>query len=356
MSVVGFGRIIGASHGSPLDPTWFGDGSDGVGVINGLVQIPVEEDVGHILLKYKSLRINESGILTPAARCAGMTILVQGDCVINGTIDLDKMAPRYSEDTELAIQTTGEDANIIQLTAGEVGGDGGNGNKGYATGVGGLGGNGFWCGGGYGGGGGSWFKKVVTGDWEMQNETVSQQRNGYDSEPRPPFWVEWPPHGGYGAGGKYSRFTQEGAGPGGGGSYHNLTTTYRFANGENSASGYYQSDSGSEYTVPGVDGDAYGGGALWLVVGGTLTINGSITARGGNGGGGYSGGGGGGGGLIMLVSHKGLYNNGSILLTGGTGGAARDYNLPRPTRNGYAGSDGTLLTGGIDKDGTVTWD
>lgn len=343
MSIAGFSRVIGASAGGLIRNTpWFGDGSDGIAVVAGLAEVPVTEDSGHIFLQYKTLRIKSGGLLKPKARCAGMTILVQGDCTIEagGEINMDKMAPRLSADTETAIQTTGADAHIIALTQGYTGGNAGNG-AGYGSARGGYGGIGFWCGGGYGGGGASYRRRVVSGVWTDQNQDEETVRNGGDSEPRPPITVSWPPINGYGAGGYFGNFPN-GEGPGGGGGFRESITEYGYMNGVDSMNGYVITSDKTNATG-GMNGDAYGGGALWLVVGGRLSVSGMISACGGNGADGFRGGGGAGGGLIALFSHKAVFVNGIVSAEGGLAG-----NLASP------GNPGTILRGRIALDGTVT--
>jgi hypothetical protein len=64
-----------------------------------------------------------------------------------------------------------------------------------------------------------------------------------------------------------------------------------------------------------------GGGAILIASTGTITINGSITARGGGGNSGNAGGGGGSGGAVRLISNT-LTGSGTVNVTGGNGGGA----------------------------------
>ena len=230
----------------PTSP-WFGDGSDGEMVITADYPIEVQEDIGHIFKQYTSLHIQSGGTLRPSARCAGMVILVQGDCTIDagGSINMDKMAPRRSDDTEAAILTTGPSAPWLQKISGLVGGAGGKGGNSYAsgetgsptyTGNGGSGGEGHAFGGGYGGGG--------AGAASESNMAATATKGG-SSTPRPDVSLTWPYPGsnragnyGAGGGGWYSSSPTGGSAPGGGG-----------------ASRSYNSGSSN-----GSSGDAYGGG------------------------------------------------------------------------------------------------
>lgn len=318
----------------PTSP-WFGDGSDGELVITADYPIEVQEDIGHIFKQYTSLHIQSGGTLRPSARCAGMVILVQGDCTIDagGSINMDKMAPRRSDDTEAAILTTGPSAPWLQKISGLVGGAGGNGGDSQGggdasgsamfRGKGGAGGQGHSFGGGYGGGG--------AGAYSSTSETGGI-RNGGASNPRPLASISWPVagtagNGENGSGGGGFPSAVGGASPGGGGAA------------SSSRSG---SSNGSA-------GDAYGGGMFMLAVGGTLTVNGNVTANGGSGGDGgalrgrqRSGGGGGGGGGLVAIYYKNVnVLQGSISVSGGSGGSG-GY------QNGTNGSTGTTRISQVD--------
>lgn len=67
----------------------FGDGSDGVLNTTSNVIIPVaQQDVTTVIKNYKSLTINAGHTMSLASRCRGLIIYVDGDVVINGTIDV----------------------------------------------------------------------------------------------------------------------------------------------------------------------------------------------------------------------------------------------------------------------------
>lgn len=108
----------------------------------------------------------------------------------------------------------------------------------------------------------------------------------------------------------------------------------------------------------GKNGDAYGGGALFLFVKGNVVINstGTISADGGNGAAGVyvynkyesaTGGGGAGGGGIIAIVYGGTYtNNGSVHANGGHGGV-RGAAIGHTT-NGADGSIGTVFISSFD--------
>ena len=228
----------------PENEEYFGDGSDGdLHIASGeTYTVDIVEDAQSAILNLKSLTIDEGGTLTTSGRCQGLFIKVSGDCTINGTINMDKKAPLEAvNDAELAANP------CIVLCGNLVGGTGGTGGKKIesqssgTTYYGGAGGPGYVFGGGSGGGG------------------AGRSSNGSNGT-RAPVGVQWPytstttPM--YGSGGRGGG--TPGAAPGGGGSA-------RTRNGNN--------------------GDAYGGGAIYLMVNGDLTIGstGLLTANGGTG-------------------------------------------------------------------------
>ena len=336
---VGCAYVRGAATGA-VGAGYFGDGSDGDVVITGDTPLDVQEDTGQIIKQYKSLTVNAGATLRPAHRCNGMILLVQEDCTIAGKISVSKCAPLLNEAEEQC-----QNESHIRLCGALVGGNGGKGGNGRRGGAqGGVGGNGFAFGGGYGGGG--------AGDPADRGVSAA----GGPSEPRPPKGITWPctTNSQYGAGGQgglerssypYGGTADGGAAPGGSGG------TYYVAQ-------FVEGDPHGE--VNGLAGDAYGGGALWIFVGGQLKIEstGEIEADGGigastannsygdtNGNPGL--GGSGGGGIIALV-HTGNYvNSGTVHANGGAAApppayATGTFEWPSGSR-GAAGSIGTVL-------------
>ena len=55
--------------------------------------IPNIQDGGPVILRYRNLTINSGITLTPQYRCKGMIIIVNGDCVIDGTISMSSRGP-----------------------------------------------------------------------------------------------------------------------------------------------------------------------------------------------------------------------------------------------------------------------
>lgn len=335
---------------STSSSSWFGDGSDGDLVISADTPISVTEDTGHIFLQYRSIHIASGGVLRPSNRCAGMVVLCQGDCTIDtgGSINLDKMAPRRSETTENIILTSGISAPWLQKISSLTGGAGGDGAAADFGGKGGAGGSGHRFGGGYGGGGGG-MSYIRTGEEEISVSGIGGA--GGDSEPRPPATITWPYPGVVGSG-KY------GSG-GGSGTWDRLEVSMKGGAAPGGSGGIafsfsFSGQSGTIYSSNGLPGDAYGGGLLLLVVGGNLTVNGIISANGGDGadapdtdpwtpdGEGYGGGGGGGGGGILALLYAGYLSlGGNLLANGGQCGAS--------SKKGGNGAVGTVQVTKVDK-------
>lgn len=349
----GLSKIIGSSSGSGAMRAWYGDGSDGDLVLtdNQTLELDVLPDEGQIFKQYKSLTIPAGAVLKPAHRCNGAIIVVQGDLVLSGTISVDKCAPLLNANESLHSQS-----KYIALCGGLIGGNGGAGGRanhsesaGVYPGQPGTGGLGFVFGGGYGGGSG------CDQDWGGS----SANRNGGSGEPRPPVGTSMP----YPAPRIHNQATLYGAG---GSGFHQYGTAYG-GGGPGGSGGAYEwrstdpTTSGDLQVANGKDGDAYGGGALFLFVKGDVIINstGIISADGGNGAAGVSvynqgvsatGGGGAGGGGIIAIVYGGTYtNNGSVHANGGHGGTRGTYgSYTVNTTNGADGSIGTVFISSFD--------
>lgn len=349
----GLSKIIGSSSGSGAMRAWYGDGSDGDLVLtdNQTLELDVSPDEGQIFQQYKSLTIPAGTVLKPAHRCNGTIIVIQGDLVLSGTISVDKCAPLLNANESLHSQS-----KYIALCGGLIGGNGGAGGRanhsesaGVYPGQPGTGGLGFVFGGGYGGGSG------CDQDWGGS----SANRNGGSGEPRPPVGTSMP----YPAPRIHNQATLYGAG---GSGFHQYGTAYG-GGGPGGSGGAYEwrstdpTTSGDLQVANGKDGDAYGGGALFLFVKGDVIINstGIISADGGNGAAGVSvynqgvsatGGGGAGGGGIIAIVYGGTYtNNGSVHANGGHGGTRGTYgSYTVNTTNGADGSIGTVFISSFD--------
>lgn len=375
----------------------FGDGSDGDLVVpaNTTMEWDVKEDIGRIYKQYNSLTLEEGSTLKPKHRCNGAIILVKGDCIIRGQIDMNRCAPLLNDYENETLND-----RHVKLMGVLKGGNGGKGGAGYWTvftnkfsaptdadrisAFGGAGGAGHRLGGGFGGGGagGNRYKSDIASYIPFPEYEIP----GGDSEPRPSFGITWPckTNGAYGAGGAAYYYYEHsndadsdwylgmngevngGAAPGGSGGTNDAQQT----------SASFLTSSGSYYGYSGLAGMAYGGGAIWLYVGGNLVIEktGSITSNGGAGArlrtttdklynatsksiyttntkfGGC--GGSGGGGIIAIVYGGNYTNDGEVVADGahgvtmdsqfGFGSNVTTYQEACPLGAGTAGSIGTV--------------
>lgn len=367
---------INSLSSPPLSNALFGNGSDGALTVakNKTTTLDVVEDTGQIIKQYTSLTIEEGATLKPAHRCNGTIILVNGDCTINGTLSVDKCSP-LENDAESDCYNNANIA-VCGFLEGGAGGTGGDGYQlpvgqkynsetekfelfdGEICGTGGTGTEGHVFGGGYGGGGaGSRFETTYT-DYVANGKTDSQgfpyfdsvtkqhgsgNPNGGSYSTRPYKGMTWPNTTSceYGAGGQgqddYVKKVWGTIETSPGSNVFNEGVTDKYAIPMSSNGGASPGGSGGSFyateSLNGTAGDAYGGGALWLFVKGTLTIgaNGKITANGGKGGviaptdgqyiesmSGYPGSGGsGGGGIIALVYGTDYVNKGTVEARGG---------------------------------------
>ncbi len=67
---------------------WFGDGTLGDVVISADTALAATADGDMVVANYKSLTVNAGKTLSVANRCRGALIYVQGDCVISGTLTM----------------------------------------------------------------------------------------------------------------------------------------------------------------------------------------------------------------------------------------------------------------------------
>lgn len=195
-----------------------------------------------------------------------LTILASGDVVIAGTITVDGKA--------------GNNATFVGGLGGPGGGTGGTGGYGFDSSYSGVSGD------GPGGGGGG-----------MGSSTTAAPGGGGG--------------GGYGTAGLAG---QSGSVAGQAGPKFGATTVLPLTGGSGGGGG-----AATNNTRGG--GGGGGGGAILIASSGTITINGSITARGGSGGIGAAGAGGGAGGAIRLIANT-MAGTGNLRADGGSQGGA----------------------------------
>ena len=346
MPIISNFPALGGGTPGPDYSSWFGTGEDGDFTVSTDVALPVALDSGQIIKQYNNLTITSTGALHPANRCNGMILLVKGDLTVDGTIHVDKCAPLLNDNEELAAQEQ-HVALCGELTGGR-GGNGGNGGTGKhlvndtdprpQVGAPGTGGAGFRFGGGFGAGSGG-------GASSSGYAGANGDRAPYGTPI--PFMPSDNRTGQYGSGGG------SGYGPGGGGPGGSGSVGISYAN------------------TQGNSGDAIGGGALFIFVGGKVRINGTAAIRssGGNGAmgvgnGAYNttsgyrwvyaiatgGGGGGGGGIVAIVHTGDIINSGAVTALGGSGGKGISYtkeygswDATATSSDGAKGSTGTVL-------------
>lgn len=311
--------LILAGGGGTSAPAIFGDGSDGAGLFStDTTWDAPTEDTGMIEKNFESLIISEGVTVSAGNRNCGMIVRVKGDCTINGTL-ANLLAPKTLLDSD-NVDFSGWPLSMLSGTAGD-GGDGGGGGDGSTTG--GAGQTGRFYGGGYsGGGGGGYYGTTVGGNGGSSanittgvTEIFVGGRTRYEG-------TYWDGQYGGGGAGRYSGNTLISGGSGAG------------------ASGT------ANYVGSGGAGN-YGGGVIILLVGGNLTISGTINCSGNTGGAGGNmqesyttknggSGGGGGGGRIFICYRKKIANNGTLNVAGGTGGT-----VGFDATAGSSGTDGT---------------
>lgn len=322
----------------------FGDGSDGVGLFSANTTWEAEtEDTGMIVKNFESLTISEGVTVSAGNRNCGMIIRVKGDCTIAGGL-VNKLSCKTLLDSD-GVDFSVYPASMLNGKAGD-GGNGGDGaahSGGSKTARGGAGGTGmvgrFYGGGWSAGGGGAGYlfngnylnHGGAGGDATNINTTVADADLFVAGAGKNPGSTEATGNAGKngGAGAAFLNYGSLAVGPGG------------------------SPSDVSNYSGPTHGGNGnYGGGVIILLVGGNLTITGTIDCSGGDGGHGGNktgtnastinnfpsgGGAGGGGGGRIFICHKGdISNSGTLNVNGGAGGEAGTA--------GYRGSPGNAGT------------
>lgn len=320
-----------------------------------------------VIADYASFKLNEDHVLTTENAFRVLVIRSWGDIVIDGEINIDKRGgfpERYI--------TIGGQQYDLQGGDGGNGGDGGHGHISYAWGgAGGSANANEDCAGGRrggGGGGGAINAETQTGIWGSNGGDGGPKNTGVNPSMDP----QWGGEGGDPLGGKSQGGGVGSRGSGGGGAACEVPL-YNYdaygGRGGGSRDGGSGGGGGAVIVFSSASTDGgygspspgeYGGGALVLLAGGDIVINGQILARGGKGGdggegkitgsglaagaGGGGGGGGSGGGRVIIL-HRGDYTlNGNVVVTGGSGGTggASTGGTSRPSDSGYSGRVGSV--------------
>ena len=297
-------------------PEQFGDGSDGIGnITSNTVWNAPTEDTGMIIKNFESLTIAQNVTVSAGNRNCGMIIRVQGDCNIYGSL-VNKLSCKTLRDSD-NIDFSAYPKSMLTTVAGD-GGDGGTANDRtdnfglkYSGAPGGKGMPGRFYGGGWSGGGASGYRIINSGQKYYSTCMAGGDADIINTSIDNIFIGATAAKGQYGGGGGFN------ASP-------NCSTSFAGGNGPGGNGGYESGGAGN-----------IGGGVIILLVGGKLTITGTIDCSGGNGGNGgevYNGntfcpngvaalGGGGSGGGRIFICHKGdIENAGVTNISGGSHG------------------------------------
>jgi len=350
--------LLGAAAGGTSQ--YFGDGSDGALDTTGSVNLTVLNESGYdgdmVLAQYTTLDVNSGHTLSVDDQCRGMFIYVVGNCTIAGTLSMANKGCYCDPTTSGASDNSAVSSDGLRLPMLTSGGSdtleaadfagcgdaviaavenqkgiSGDGTIFKVAQVGSLGGSGANKGSGgnanrLSGGGGA-GNAGTTGA-----ATISTAGGG-----------------GGGASGRYCNAIANaggtggafsgGAGAGGTGCHDGggtcgssgIVGSYG-ATGRNATccgnQNQFSAGGGSGQTAgnkcaQGSDGSGGVGGLIWLVVGGDLTITGTVTcASSGGGGGGNAPGAGTGGGAAMILHAGTLSNSGTLTFSGGSGSGA----------------------------------
>lgn len=348
--------------------TYFGTGADGDVTISSNTSLTVLNKNGAydgdmVVRNYNNLTINSGVTLTTDQPCRGLLIYVKNNCTINGTLSMtargayanpsstggsdgqavDSNGLRFPFRAATGSDTITVSQNLLNgcgnaarnaiqnhvfpnrvLSIPRVGASGGAGANSGGNAPGSAGSNG--SAGETGGGGGGGVRNNVGGNGTAGTCFSGGSGGGgghYSPGATPDSGTAFGGPGGVGANGT-------GANEAGGGGAGNPGGNGGYTPGSGSAKGNDANSKGQDGT----------GGIIILIVGGTLTINGSIVANGSNGGRGldsyaaWAGGGASGGGSI-IAAYKTLVNNGTISTNGGTGGNFKSWD------NSSGGNGGT---------------
>ena len=381
--------VIGSSSSASgvFFGNYYGNGSDGAVVISADTQLVVPNKNGsydgdYVVKQYTSLTINSGTTLTTDQPCKGLFIYVQGNCTINGTLSMRGRGAAADPDSFLgangiryAVRTsagnsatlaasefTGCGSSIITAVANQPGtlgrrivqipkrtSNGGASVSGSISSN--IAGNAGSAGSNSGtdtlvlspGGGGSGGVYSDTNSCNSNGSGITSGRGGNATAFS----------GGTGGGGKMSGTGVSGAvpaqgndngGEGGEGGNGHCGGVHSTTAGVGNPGGWdqYGSINQSGYVQNRYRADSGTGGVVWLIVGGTLTINGTVDVRGvdntnynssRNTGGVYGGGGGSGGGLAILMYRQGYSLAGNVFINGGSGYTAVDAGAGAPGGN-----------------------
>lgn len=380
------GATSSMNHGSgsytSIQPgNYFGDGSDGAFTSSGNLSVNVSNTNGTydgdmVIKQYTSFNLQSGHTFSTAQACRGMLIYVQGDCTINGTIDMTARGPNADPTNTASWNNAGSDGNTVGANGLQIGllksgstdtftndGSGFNGcgtvARNAVASQSNLVGDGkvyTISRQGAGGGSGNHGNNTQAGN-NGSNGTGSNQTGGGGSGATSGSSANNAGNGSYGS--------CWGGGSGGAGT-HSTTGSNMHAVAWGGQAGYgdYGGNAGGAGNPGGAGNGTHGGtgengtgGLIIIICGGTISGNGIISANGKNGGNWNSdnsgGGGASGGGAILAL---GVTNNfsGTVQANGGVGTPNSGSSGSSSRAGGNGGVGYTLSEGGIASGGTVS--
>ena len=369
------------SYTSIQPGNYFGDGSDGAFTSSGNLSVSVSNTNGTydgdmVIKQYTSFNLQSGHEFTTSQACRGMLIYVQGDCIINGTIDMTARGPDANPLNTSSWNNAGSDGNTVGANGLQIGllksgstqtfTNDGSGFNGCGTAArnavanqSNLSGNGKIY---------TIARQGADGAYGNHGNSTQAGNNGSSGSSSNKT-------GGGGSGATSGSSATDagngaygscwGGGSGGAGTHSTTGPTMHAVNWGGRAgygdfggnAGGAGNPGGSGNGVHGGTGENGTGGLIIIICGGTISGNGTIKANGKNGGpfvnNSSSGGGGSGGGAILVL---GATNNfsGTIQANGGVGNSGYSGGSGSTRAGGNGGSGYTLSEGGITGTGTVS--
>ena len=360
------GTADGKYYSSMVAGNYYGDGSDGTFNSIGNATVTVQNKNGTydgdmVIKQYTSFTLNAGHTFTPDQACRGMLIYVQGDCVINGTIDMTARGASADPTDTSSWGSAGSDGNTLGANGLQIGLIRTGGTQTYTN-----------DGSGFNGCGTAARNAVINQNPISGNGkiySVARQGAGGGVTPtgsNPTIGTNGSSAtgatgGGGGGGISHSAYQQAGdgsygscwsGGSGGAGTHNGNINTTKDALPWGGRGGYGNSNgnAGGAGNPGGFGNGGHGGtgengtgGLLIIICGGTLSGSGTLNAKGKNGGpfvnNTCGGGGGSGGGAIMALA--GTYSfSGTTSVAGGSG---TNTGNGGGSADGGAGGDGYFI-------------
>ena len=371
----------GGSYTSIQAGNYFSDGSDGAFTSSGNVTVNVSNTNGTydgdmVIKQYTSFTLNNGHTFTTAQACRGMLIYVQGDCSINGTIDMTARGAAADPTNTASWNNAGSDGNTVGANGLQIGllrsannstfTNDGSGFNGCGTAArnavanqSNLSGNGkiyTISRQGAGGGSGNHSNNTQTGN-NGSNGGSGNQTGGGGSGATSGSGATNAGNGSFGS--------CWGGGSGGAGTHGSTGSSMHAAEwGGQAGGGDFGGNAGGAGNPGGAGNGVHGGagengtgGLIIIICGGTISGNGIIRANGKNGGNwnqdNSGGGGGSGGGAILVLGVTNSFS-GTVQANGGVGTPNSGSMGSSSRAGGNGGSGYTLSEGGLTGSGSVS--